>query len=170
MLYIFTILVVLLAAIGIAVLVKRRIDRDLLESNQPKNLMETNLRPLFEADEGDVRVADAGDETIEAEVVDDEREKKLEKLSEFRQTWRANPNRRDTVTLLLMASESESAAVYAETVTEVINEWRAGRLDGLPSTDLAELIETHLWLLTPGERMSGKSFLVKQEISELRKS
>jgi hypothetical protein len=168
MLYIFTILVVLLAAIGIAVFVKRRIDRDLLESNQPKNLMETNLRPLFEADEEDLRGLESVTDTIEAEVVDDARETKLEKLHEFRQTWRANPNKRDTVSLLVMASESESAAVYAETVASVLGEWRAERLNDLSSSDLAELIETHLWLLPPTERMSGKSFLIKQEIADLR--
>jgi hypothetical protein len=165
MLYIFTILVVLLAAIGIAVLVKRRIDRDLLESNQPKNLTDTHLRPLFEAGEEEVR-SDA--DVIEAEPVDDEREKKLAKLVEFRQTWKANPNKRDTVSLLLIASECASASVYAETVREVLREWRAKRLDSLSSSDLAELIETHLWLLPPAERMSGEAFVVKQESSDLR--
>jgi hypothetical protein len=168
MLYIFTILVVLLAAIGIAVLVKRRIDRDLLESNQPKNLMDTHLRPLFEAGDEEVR-SDAEDtDVMEAEPVDDEREKKLAKLVEFRQTWKANPNKRDTVSLLLIASECASASVYSETVGEVLREWRAKRLDGLASSDLAELIETHLWLLPPAERMSGEAFVVKQEISDLR--
>ena len=168
MLLIFTILVVLLAAIGIAVLVKRRIDRDLLESNQPKNLMETNLRPLFEAAEEDLSAAPPSTDVIEAVLVDDEQERKLAKLYEFRQTWGANPNKRDTVGLLVMASESENAAVYAETIAGVINEWRAGRLNDLSSSDLADLIETHLWLLPPTERMSGESFLVKHEVANLR--
>jgi len=168
MLYIITILVVLLAAIGIAVLVKRRIDRDLLESNQPKNLMDTNLRPLFEAEEEDVRVLDKDADALEAEVVDDEHEKKLAKLDEFRQTWTANPNKRGAVRLLALGADCESAAAYADIVSAIIGEWRAGRLDGLGSGDLAELIETHLWLLPPTERMSGDGFVVKQEISVLR--
>src|ERR1041385_489984 len=119
MLYIFTILVVLLAALGIAVLVKRRIDRDLLESNQPKNLMDTNLRPLFEAEEADVCVGETDADALEAEVVDDEHEKKLAKLDEFRQTWAVNPNKRGAVRLLALASECESAAVYADIVSDI---------------------------------------------------
>jgi hypothetical protein len=168
MLYIFTILVVLLAAAGAAFLVKRRIDRDLIESHQPKNLTDTHLRPLFPA-EADVRVEESSsDGVIDAEPVDETREKKLAKLEDLRQTWLANPNKRDAASLLLMASECESAAVYSSVTGDVIHAWESGRLDGLSAADLATLIETHLWLLPQKEKMSGEAFVIKQEISALK--
>jgi hypothetical protein len=50
----------------------------------------------------------------------------------------------------------------------VVREWRAGRIEGLSGADLADLIETHLWLLPAQEKMSGDGFVIKQEISKLR--
>lgn len=168
MLFIYTILVVLLLVTVVAVFAKRRIDRDLIESNQPKNLMDTHLRPLFEPDDTEV-LSDAEDvDAIDAEPVDDAREKTLAKLTELRHTWGENPTKRDAVTFLVTASETESASVYSSVVNDVIREWRAGRIDGLSSADLAELIESHLWLLPNEEKMSGAGFVIKQEISMLR--
>jgi hypothetical protein len=70
--FIYTILVVLFVVTVVAVFAKRRIDRDLIESSEPKNLMDTHLRPLFPADEEDVRVHEAHDpDIIEAEPVDE---------------------------------------------------------------------------------------------------
>ena len=168
MLFIFTILVVLLLVTGVAVLAKRRIDQDLLESNRPKNLMDTHLRPLFPADEEEVRNGDADAVPIEAEPVDDDDEERLAKLAELRQTWGANPNKRNAVGLLKIASECASAAVYSDVVRSVVREFHSGRINGLAAADLADLIETHLWLLPAKEKMSGEGFMVKQEISELR--
>jgi hypothetical protein len=167
MLYIFTILVVLLVAAGAAFLVKRRIDRDLIESYQPKNLTDTHMRPLFPAEW--VRADEpAIDDAIVAEPVDDEREKKLAKLEDLRQTWLANPNKRDAANLLLTASECGSAAIYSDVVDEVVRRWNANRLDGVSAAALAVLIESHLRLLPPNERMSGDAYIVKQEISALK--
>ena len=167
-LYIFTILVVLLALTGAAVLVKRRIDRDLIESNQPKNLTDTQLRPLFPAEEEVSPSESTDDEAIDAEPVDETREKKLAKLEDLRQTWLANPNKKDAASLLLMASECGSAAIYSDVVHEVVREWNAKRLDGISASTLATLIETHLWLLPQSEKISGDAYVVKQEISALK--
>lgn len=164
MLFVFAILLVLLAVAGVAVLVKRRIDRDLIDSGQPKNLMETRLRPLFEAEEEEVRAAEA----VEAVLIDDGRENKLAKLAEFRQTWGAQPTRRETAGLLFAASECGDAGVYSKVVRDVLREFRAGRIDGLSSTHLADLVETHLWLLPAAEKMSGEGFGIKEEVAELR--
>ena len=98
MLFIVTILVVLVVAVVAAVFVKRRIDRDLIESSEPKNLMDTNLRPLFAADQEEVRLDEPDkSDVIEAERADDEREKKLAKLEEIQQTWSAYPDKRNTL-------------------------------------------------------------------------
>jgi len=171
MLFVFTIIVVLLAAIGIAVFVKRQIDRDLLESQEPKQLSGTHLRPLFEADLEEVRDSDAeADGVVEAELVDDEREKRLAKLEEIRQTWGANPDKRNTLELLAAAAETGVAELYAAEVGEVVGRFRNRKISGLSQADLADLLETHLWLLPAQERMSGEGFLVKREIEDLRGS
>lgn len=168
MLFIYTILVVLFLVTVVAVFAKRRIYRDLIESSEPKNLMDTHLRPLFEADEEDVHpdVDDSG--VVEAEPVDEEREKKLAKLDQLRHTWRENPTKRNAVNMLVTAAETESASVYSSVARDVIREWRANRIEGLSSADLADLIESHLWLLPAAEKVSGDGFLVKQEIADLR--
>ena len=168
MLFIYTILVVLLLVTVVAVFAKRRIDRDLIESNQPKNLMDTHLRPLFEAVEEEVRSGNEDRDAIVAEPVDDAREKTLAKLEELIHTWGENPTKRDAVTMLVLAAETASADIYSSVVQQVVREWRAGRIDGLSSADLAELVESHLWLLPVGEKTSGAGFVIKQEISTLR--
>jgi len=110
------------------------------------------------------------DETgvIDAEPVDDAREKTLAKLEELRHTWGENPTKRDAVTMLGLAAETGSASTYSSVAGDVIREWRAGRINGLSSADLAELIESHLWLLPSEEKISGAGFVIKQEISTLR--
>jgi len=168
MLFIYTILVVLLLVTVVAVFAKRRIDRDLIESSEPKNLVDTHLRPLFEAEEEEVRSETDEIVVINAEPVDEASEKKLAKLAELRHTWGENPTKRDAVSLLVMAAETASASVYSTVVGDVIREWRAGRIEGLSNADLADLIETHLWLLPAQEKVSGEGFVIKCEISALR--
>jgi hypothetical protein len=160
-----------LVAVAAAFFVKRQIDRDLLESGEPKNLVDTNLRPLFPADQEEVR-QDQADETnvIDAEPMDDEREKKLAKLEEIQQTWSANPDKRNTLELLAAAAETGVGEMYAGVAGEVAARFRKRELTGTSALDLAELLETHLWLLPAEERMSGQGFLVKQEIADLRSS
>jgi len=167
MLFIYTILVVLLLVTVVAVFAKRRIDRDLIESSEPKNLVDTHLRPLFEAEAEEVR-ADTG--VIEGEPVDEASENRLAKLAELRHTWGENPTKPDAVNMLVTAAETGSASIYASVVSDVIREWRAGRIEGLSNADLADLIETHLWLLPAQEKLSGDAYLVKQEVAELRRS
>lgn len=169
MLFILTILLVLVAAVAVTVFVKRRIERDLIESNQPKNLMDTNLRPLFGQDEEEVRGSEAANaEVIEAEPVDDDQEKKLAKLDELRQAWGANPDKRNTIELLAAAAETGVGEMYAGIAGEVAARFRKRELTEISAADLADLLETHLWLLPARERMSGEGFFVKQEISKLR--
>jgi hypothetical protein len=169
MLFILTILFVLVAAVAVTVFVKRRIERDLIGSNQPKNLMDTNLRPLFAADEEEVRASEAADtDVIEAEPVGDDQEKKLAKLEELRQAWGANPDKRNTIELLAAAAETGVGEMYAGVAGEVVARFRKREVTEISAADLADLLETHLWLLSPKERMSGEGFFVKQEISELR--
>ena len=169
MLFIVTILVVLVVAVVAAVFVKRRIDLDLIESSKPKNLMDTNLRPLFAADEEEVRLDEPDkSDVIGAELADDDREKKLAKLEEIQQTWSAYPDKRNTLELLAAAADTGVGEMYAGVAGEVAARFRKRELTGISAEDLADLLETHLWLLPAQERMSGKGFLVKQEIAELR--
>src|SRR5436309_2951864 len=169
MVFIFTFLVVLIASVAVAVFVKRQIDRDLIESREPKQLTDTHLRPLFEADEDEMREDAAGMESVvEAEPVEDDSEKRLAKLEEIRQTWGENPDKRNTLELLVAAAQTGLGEIYAAEAGEIVGRFRKGQIVGLSQMDLADLLETHLWLLPAEERMSGRGFLVKQEIAELR--
>jgi len=169
MLFILTILFVLVAAVAVTVFVKRRIERDLIESNQPRNLVDTNLRPLFAADEEEVGGSETADtDIIEAEPIDDDQEKKLAKLDELRQAWGANPDKLKTIELLAAAAETGIGEMYAGVAGEITTRFQNRELTGISAMDLADLLETHLWLLPTKERMSGEGFIVKQEISKLR--
>ena len=76
----------------------------------------------------------------------------------------------NTLELLAAAAETGVGELYAAEVGEVVGRFRNGGIAGLSRADLADLVETHLWLLPAQERMSGKGFLVKQEIEDLRGS
>ena len=113
MLFIFTILVVLLLVTVVAVVfVKRRIDRDLIESNEPKNLMDTHLRPLFAADEEEVRSEADEIGVIEAEPVDELGRKGLQSLTELRQTWGENPDKAETPRTACGGSRNRSRRAF----------------------------------------------------------
>lgn len=171
MLFMLIILIVLVSSVSIAVFVKRQIDRDLLESEEPKQLTDTNLRPLFAEDEEESRDEEpVAASVIETEAVDDSQEKKLAKLAEIQQTWSADPDKRNTLELLAAAAETGVGEMYAGVAGEVATRFRKRELTGISALDLADLLETHLWLLPAEERMSGEGFLVKQEIAELRNS
>src|SRR6185437_11771782 len=114
------ILVVLAASVSIAVFVKRQIDRDLIESQEPKQLTDTRFRPLFAEDEDEVRDEDReAPSVIEAEPVDDTGEEKLAKLEEVRQTWGENPDKRNTLELLAAAAETGVGELYAVEAGEI---------------------------------------------------
>lgn len=171
MLFLLTILVVALF-IAAAFLVKRHLNSSQLEEHQLKNLPEPAFRPLFEPTEKELRAAaKEEDERLTAEQNEQRlktRAEKVAKLDEFRQTWASSPDKRNTVELLVLASESESGEAFAEIAESVVEKWRAGAIADLSSDDLAQIVESHFWLLPLVERTAGVSFRLNREVVDLR--
>jgi len=171
MLYLFTILVVLSAGSLLAIYVRRR-NSNLLEQNPPKNLAAESFRPLFEPTEDELRACEREEKAQaaakKAEAARQILVEKAEKVSEFEKVWSAAPDRKRTIELLFLASESESAKIFSEISENVIKLWRENRIENLTARDLADLLDSHFRLLPQQERTSGALFRLKEEIGKLR--
>ena len=166
MLVIFT--VVLLIAAAIILFVRRQTRTPLLEDQTPKHLNGENLRPLFAPDDEELRALEREErkmlEARDVELRENERQKRLASFEEFRQTWRELPSRANTVELLFQASELELGEVYLDTVDELLHK----RSDAFNGDELAQLIESHFWLLPQSERTPGVTFTINRELAALR--
>jgi len=96
-------------------------------------------------------------------------EEKLALFGELRQTWAQSPNRGSTIELLYEASQVSDGGIYLETCEQVLASWRAGKIAELSADDLAQLLESHFWLLRNSERTPGVSFRLNEEIAGLRR-
>ena len=173
MLVIFTIFLVLLAGISLAVLVKRLANPKLLEENQPHFLVAENYRPLFEPTDDDLRRFEAEENAkLAAERAQEANlilEKKLVNLEKLRQNWLESPNKAATIELLYRASQTENGEAYLDTADIVLEAWQTGNIPDLTADDLAHLLDSHFWLLPTHERTPGVSFRIQQEIAGLRR-
>jgi hypothetical protein len=166
MLLIFT--VVILIAAAIILFVRRQTRPPLLEDQTPKYLDGENLRSLFAPDGEELRAQEQEEQKLlaaqDAQEREKEHQKKLASFEEFRQTWRESPDRSNTIELLFRASQADSGETYAATVDEILHK----RTETLSNEDLAQLIESHLWLLPQSERTPGVTFTINRELAALR--
>jgi hypothetical protein len=171
MLLIFTTFLLVLAGVSLAILLKRLSDNKLLDENRPVSLAES-YRPLFAPTDEDLRLAEAEERkqltTKQEEAKRQESEEKLAELESFRQTWSESPNRAATIELLYRASQLEDGEAYLNTCDGVLAAWRDGKLADISAGDLAQLLETHFWLLPAGKRIPGASFRLKEAVAELK--
>jgi len=174
MLILFTILVVLSAVVTISVILKTRKDRNYLTSKITNEIDSPQYRSLFEPDEAEIRALEREEkvkiEAQKAEELSRISAQKAEKLREFQEFWEMSPNRRNTVQLLHLAAQTESGKLFSETAESVIQHWQANKIEDLSATNLAQILESHFWLLPNEERTSGVSFWIKQEIAGLRRN
>ncbi|NOT49370.1 MAG: hypothetical protein HOP17_16725 [Acidobacteria bacterium] len=172
MLLFFTTFLLLLAGVSLAILLKRLSDQKLLEEDRPPVLAAETYRPLFAPTEDELRLAESEERrqltAKQADEVRQEHEDKLRQLEEFRQAWLASPNRAAAIELLHRASQVQEGDAYLETCESILAVWRDGRLADLPAGDLAQLLETHFWLLPAENRTPGASFRLKEAAAELR--
>jgi hypothetical protein len=160
--------VVILIAAAIILFVRRQTRPPLLEDPTPKYLDGENLRSLFAPDDEELRAQEQEKQKLlaaqDAEEREKEHQKKLASFEEFRQTWRESPARANTIELLFRASQAESGETYAATVDEILHK----RTETLSDEDLAQLIESHFWLLPQSERTPGVTFTINRELAALR--
>lgn len=174
MLILFTILVVLSAVITISVLLRTQKDRKTLSSGNPGEINPPQFRSLFEPDAEEIRASEREEKArIAAQDAEEIRRisaQKAEKAREFREFWELAPNRRNTVQLLHLAAQTESGKIFSETAENVIQHFQAKKIEDIKAEQLAQILESHFWLLPNEERTSGVSFWLKQEIAGLRRS
>ena len=171
MLILFTIFVVF-AAILVAALSAARRKAHLIEQNNNKQLHAENFRPLFAPTDEDIRAFERAEkEKLFAKERENERRlfaEKIESVHELEKVWRISPDKKSTVKLLVMAAETEDVKTFSETAENVIQLLREGRIEGLKSNDLADLLDSHFRTLPQQERTSGVGFWLKEEIENLR--
>ena len=160
-----TFLVIAAAAAVIFFAVRRQTRPELTNSNNYNYLDGENLRPLFAPDMEEIgreerRKEDA--EKLETDRID--REKKLASFEEFRQTWRESPDRKNTIELLARAADTGSGEMFLGVVDEILHRRNAH----FSNADIAELIESHFWLLPREERTPGVTFSINRELAALR--
>jgi hypothetical protein len=173
MLFLYTILVVLSAATALLFIFVKRRNSNLLEQNPPKNLSAESFRPLFAPTEDDLRAAER-EEKAQADAKKAEAARRIlvekaEKVSEFEKAWASAPDKKRTIELLFLASESENAKIFSEISENVIKLWRENRIENLEARDLADLLDSHFRTLPQQERTSGELFWLREEIENLRR-
>lgn len=170
MLFLLTILVIATAVVSIAVWLK---NRKTLSPNNQKQLENPVYRSLFEPDEAEIRAFKLEEKAkIEAELRQKKQKhlaEKAEKVNVFLKTWQNTPNRQNTSELLYIASQSESGEIYAKTAAEVLKFWKEGKLVCFSADNLAEILESHFWLISSEQRTSGVKFGLYQELADLRR-
>jgi hypothetical protein len=132
-----------------------------------------NFRGLFQPTEDDIRAFEKAEKEAEQAKTDEmkrlESEEKISKVAEFIQIWNKLPSKRNTLELLYIASQSESAIVYRDAAKSVLESWNNGKIENLSAEDLAQMLESHYWLLPTEQRTSGIQFGLNQEIASLRR-
>jgi hypothetical protein len=158
----------ILGSAAVIFIARRQTHSSLLEAQAPGKFDGENLRPLFAPDESDLRAFELEEQANAAKQSEEDArlqaEQNLAIFKEFRQTWRDSPSRANTVELLIRASELESGQIYLDTVDELLHK----RSDAFKSADLAQLIESHFWLLPQTERTPGITFTINRALAALR--
>lgn len=173
MLFLLTILIVAAVVASIAVLLKTQKNRQTLTSNNPKEFELPEYRSLFEPDEAEIRAFEQAEKAkAEAEKREEAKRilaEKAEKVREFQAVWQDLPNKKNTVELLYLASQSENGEVYLTAATEILEFWKEEKIVGFSAHDLADILESQFWLLPSEQRTSGVRFWLNQEIAGLRR-
>jgi hypothetical protein len=71
--------------------------------------------------------------------------------------------------LLRAAALSDDAGLFSRAVADVFAAWEAGRAGGLSAHDLRALFDAEYWLLSSEAKRSGAGFLLKQQLSDVRR-
>ena len=159
------------ASAAIGFYVKRQVVKSLNENNHNQINELPPYRSLFEPTDEELRTLEREEKLkLEAKKVEDARQvlaEKIERVHKFQAVWLSDPTTRNTVELFRLAAESESAKTFSEMAESVLKVWDDKKLVDFTANDLANLIESHLRILPPQERTSGKLFWLKQEIQSL---
>jgi hypothetical protein len=83
--------------------------------------------------------------------------------------WRHNPGPTSTADLLRVSALSDDAGTFGRAVSEVLQLWEDGRLEGLGAEALRSLFDAEYWLLSSEAKRSGAGFVLKQKLADARR-
>jgi hypothetical protein len=83
--------------------------------------------------------------------------------------WRRAPTRASTAELLRVSALSDDASTFGLAVSEVLEFWEDGRLEGVSGEDLRSLFESEYWLLSSEAKRSGAGFVLKGKLADARR-
>jgi hypothetical protein len=168
----FLIIFILLAGAAAASLYLRRTNRPSEMLGAPGFDAAQEFKPLFAPSQEELRAAEAEKNRLQLKLNEQaaagKREAEEAEIVRLRSLWAAEPTKALTITLLYAAAKSENEGIYLQACKEVLGTWRRGSVKDLSAHDLAQLIESHYWLIPADKRTPGASFLIKQEIAGLR--
>jgi hypothetical protein len=87
----------------------------------------------------------------------------------FLESWKKAPDRNSTAKMLHITALSNDASLYQTAIETSYQFWRDGRLTGVNSDELRQLIESEFWILAPGVRNSGAGFVLKRKLAHIRR-
>ena len=160
------------AVVGFSVYLNRK-TKSLESKNQKQFAADAPpYRSLFEPDDEEIRASEREARMkVEAERKEIEQNilfEKAEKTREFEKIWRDEPTKQNTIELLRLAAQSESAEIFSQTAESVIQVLKNEQAGGLSKADLADLLDSHFRTLPQQARISGAIFWLKEEIKGLR--
>ena len=157
---------------GFSFYLKSRTKRLSLKNQPQFNDEPPPFRSLFAPDDDEIRASEqAKSAELTAKNTEDVRllaAKKVQAVRDFREIWKREPNKMNTVGLFRLAANSENAETFSETAETVIEFWRENKIANLSAGDLADLLDSHLVTLPQQERTAGALFWLRREIMSLR--
>ena len=170
MLVLLTILLTLLAASAIIYFFNRRnFEKQLGFENSGFLPETTNLRPLFEPIEEELLAERrAAHEKLEADARNELEEAEMKQVREFRMrldAWRKGPNKTEIADLLEAASFD--GELFTDAVDAIAGKFHNGEIEGLSTQDLAQMLESHFWLIPAEKRTPGVSYRFQTVLKSL---
>jgi hypothetical protein len=90
-------------------------------------------------------------------------------INKFEKIWENAPNAEMTVQLFHLAGLNGDANFFLQVVNKSVQFLKTGKLSNFTLGVLAELAESHYWLLNDSARTSGTGFMLKQKLADLRR-
>lgn len=172
MLVLLTILLTLLAASAIIYFFNRRNFEKQLGSENSGFLPETtNLRPLFEPPEEELLADEReAEEKLIVDVRQESEEVERKRAREFRtrlNAWRMSPNRTEIGGVL--GAASGDGEMFADASEAIASEFQNGKIEGLSTDDLAQMLESYFWLVPAEKRTPGVSYRLQAVLKSLHR-
>jgi len=83
--------------------------------------------------------------------------------------WQTSPERQLTSQMLHLAALTNDAEIYDIAIQQALTCWRDGKLLDVSASELQALINSEFWLLSAQARSSGRGFILKRTLSDVRR-